>query len=159
MSIKVPLTLAIVDGMVVVVEHGSEQFCRLVDELVGKQEIVIKSFGEHFKDLPGIAGAAIMGNGRVGLILDVVGLFKIGSDIIIYLIVVLSVNYRVFLWKNRLKLRKPEMDWRPWPSLRISGRMWFWQIFICRRWIGSDGAKGMREISLKGILSEVWLAL
>ena len=64
------------EALVVVVEHEGEQFCLLVDELVGKQEIVIKSLGERLKDLPGIAGGAIMGDGRVGLILDVAGLFK-----------------------------------------------------------------------------------
>ncbi len=64
------------EALVVVVEHESEQFCLLVDELVGKQEIVIKSLGERLKELPGIAGGAIMGDGRVGLILDVAGLFK-----------------------------------------------------------------------------------
>jgi len=63
------------EALVVVVEHEGEQFCLLVDELVGKQEIVIKSLGERLKDLPGIAGGAIMGDGRVGLILDVAGLF------------------------------------------------------------------------------------
>jgi len=63
-------------ALVVVVEHEGEQFCLLVDELVGKQEIVIKSLGERLKDLPGIAGGAIMGDGRVGLILDVAGLVK-----------------------------------------------------------------------------------
>ena len=64
------------EALVVVVEHEGEQFCLLVDELVGKQEIVIKSLGERLKDLPGIAGGAIMGDGRVGLILDVASLFK-----------------------------------------------------------------------------------
>ncbi|MEA1923322.1 MAG: chemotaxis protein CheA [Pseudomonadota bacterium] len=64
------------EALVVVVEHESEQFCLLVDELVGKQEIVIKSLGERLKDLPGIAGGAIMGDGRVGLILDVAGLSR-----------------------------------------------------------------------------------
>ncbi|MBN2808706.1 MAG: chemotaxis protein CheA [Deltaproteobacteria bacterium] len=63
-------------ALVVVVEHESEQFCLLVDKLVGKQEIVIKSLGERLKDLPGIAGGAIMGDGRVGLILDVAGLVR-----------------------------------------------------------------------------------
>ncbi len=64
------------EALVVVVEHESEKFCLLVDELVGKQEIVIKSLGERLKDLPGIAGGAIMGDGRVGLILDVAGLVE-----------------------------------------------------------------------------------
>jgi two-component system chemotaxis sensor kinase CheA len=47
----------------------------LVDELVGKQEVVIKSLGEKLKNIPGIAGGAILGDGRVGLILDMDGVF------------------------------------------------------------------------------------
>jgi len=47
----------------------------LVDELIGKQEVVIKSLGETFKNVTGIAGGSILGDGRVGLILDVEALF------------------------------------------------------------------------------------
>jgi two-component system chemotaxis sensor kinase CheA len=47
-----------------------------VDELIGKQEVVIKNLGETFRDVPGVAGGAILGDGRVGLILDVDGLYK-----------------------------------------------------------------------------------
>ncbi|HDS15374.1 MAG TPA: hypothetical protein ENN66_01910 [Proteobacteria bacterium] len=64
------------EALVVVVEHENIQFCLQVDELVGKQEIVIKSLGERLKNLPGIAGGAIMGDGRVGLIIDVAGLVR-----------------------------------------------------------------------------------
>jgi two-component system, chemotaxis family, sensor kinase CheA len=42
----------------------------LVDELLGKQEAVIKSLGDAFQQAPAIAGGAILGDGRVGLILD-----------------------------------------------------------------------------------------
>ncbi|MBN2331533.1 MAG: chemotaxis protein CheA [Deltaproteobacteria bacterium] len=62
------------ESLVVVVENEGEQRCLLVDELVGKQEIVIKSLGEQLKNIPGLAGGAIMGDGRVGLILDVAGM-------------------------------------------------------------------------------------
>jgi two-component system chemotaxis sensor kinase CheA len=46
-----------------------------VDELIGKQEVVIKSLGETFRGVAGIAGGAILGDGRVGLILDLERLF------------------------------------------------------------------------------------
>ncbi len=46
----------------------------IVDELVGEQEIVIKSLGNYIGDVTGIAGATIMGDGSVALILDVRGL-------------------------------------------------------------------------------------
>jgi len=58
------------DGLMIVGESDSKTFCLLVDELAGKQEVVIKSLGATFRDVRGIAGGAILGDGRVGLILD-----------------------------------------------------------------------------------------
>lgn len=58
------------DGLMIVGESGSRVFCLLVDELVGKQEVVIKSLGPAFREVRGFAGGAILGDGRVGLILD-----------------------------------------------------------------------------------------
>lgn len=57
-------------AIVVVLDVGHDRRCLLVDELVGKQEVVIKSLGETFSGRAGFAGAAILGDGRVGLILD-----------------------------------------------------------------------------------------
>lgn len=65
------------EGLIVVVENEGRQKCLLVDELVGKQELVIKSLGEAVKSLKGVAGGAILGDGRVGLIIDVGGLFEL----------------------------------------------------------------------------------
>lgn len=58
------------EGLMIVGESGSRVFCLLVDELVGKQEVVIKSLGPAFREAKGLAGGAILGDGRVGLILD-----------------------------------------------------------------------------------------
>ncbi len=58
------------DGLMIVGESQERQFCLLVDELAGKQEVVIKSLGATFQGVKGIAGGAILGDGRVGLILD-----------------------------------------------------------------------------------------
>jgi len=58
------------DGVVVVVEGDSRRYCLLVDELVGKQEVVIKALGDLFKSVRGLAGGAILGDGRIGLVLD-----------------------------------------------------------------------------------------
>ena len=63
-------------GVLVAIESDSNRFCLMVDELIGKQEVVIKSLGETFKNVPGIAGGAILGDGRVGLILELDGIFK-----------------------------------------------------------------------------------
>jgi len=62
------------DSLVVVVENNGKVGCLMVDELVGRQQIVIKSLGEQFSNVRGIAGATILGNGRVGLIVDVDGI-------------------------------------------------------------------------------------
>ena len=64
------------EALVVVVEHHNNQRCLLVDRLVGRQEVVIKTLGESLKNIRVVAGGAIMGDGRVGLILDVEGIFK-----------------------------------------------------------------------------------
>jgi two-component system chemotaxis sensor kinase CheA len=52
----------------------------MVDDLLGKQEVVIKNLGEKLKTVEGVAGATIMGDGRVGLILDVHGIFEIDMN-------------------------------------------------------------------------------
>ncbi|RPI77994.1 MAG: chemotaxis protein CheA, partial [Desulfobacteraceae bacterium] len=68
------------DGLVVSVEYDGEQRCLLLDELLGKEEVVIKSLGEGMKEIKGIAGGAIMGDGKVGLILDISGIFEIAAQ-------------------------------------------------------------------------------
>lgn len=60
---------------VVVVRKGEQQIGLVVDELVGQQEIVINSLGKLLTGLPGIAGASVLGDGRVSLILDIGTLF------------------------------------------------------------------------------------
>jgi two-component system chemotaxis sensor kinase CheA len=49
----------------------------VVDELLAKQEVVVKSLGDAFAGVRGIAGGAILGDGRVGLILDAGGLVSL----------------------------------------------------------------------------------
>lgn len=61
---------------VVVVEHQGKLRCLLVDELVGQEEVVIKSLGQWLRKVEGIAGGAILGDGRVGLIVDISGVFE-----------------------------------------------------------------------------------
>ncbi|HEY3489975.1 MAG TPA: chemotaxis protein CheA [Candidatus Deferrimicrobiaceae bacterium] len=65
------------DGLVVVIESEGQKRAVLVDELLGKQEVVIKTLGGGMANVRGISGGAIMGDGRVGLILDVSGIFEI----------------------------------------------------------------------------------
>lgn len=56
---------------IVVVELDGARAGLAVDSLQGARQTVIKSLGDQFRDIPGISGSAIMGNGRVALILDV----------------------------------------------------------------------------------------
>ena len=65
-----PRTTEPCKGLLIVVESANQRRCIMVDELIGKQEVVIKSLDERFKSNKCVAGAAIMGDGRVGLILD-----------------------------------------------------------------------------------------
>ncbi len=65
------------EGLVVVVESKDEKRAVLIDELLGKDEYVIKSLGTHLEGVEGLAGGAILADGRVGLILDVHGIFHI----------------------------------------------------------------------------------
>jgi len=67
------------ETLVIVVENDGVQKCLMVDDLVGKQEVVIKNLGERLKDVKGVAGATIMGDGRAGLILDIHGIFQIAQ--------------------------------------------------------------------------------
>jgi len=61
---------------VVVVEENGMQAGLAVDRLYGAHQTVIKPLGAQFKDIPGIAGSAILGNGRVALIVDVGSLLR-----------------------------------------------------------------------------------
>jgi two-component system chemotaxis sensor kinase CheA len=64
---------------IVAVRWASLEMGLLVDALIGEQELVVKSLGPLIGDAPGVAGAAILGDGRVTLIVDVPGLFKLAG--------------------------------------------------------------------------------
>jgi two-component system chemotaxis sensor kinase CheA len=64
---------------IVVVSAGIFKYGLVVDELHDSEEIVIKPLGRHLKHCKGYAGATIMGDGRVALILDVAGLAQMAG--------------------------------------------------------------------------------
>ena len=64
---------------VVVVHSGKSRVGLVVDALLGEEEVVVKSFGSLIGDVPGISSAAILGDGHVALIVDVIGLFKLSG--------------------------------------------------------------------------------
>ncbi len=65
------------EGVIVVVE-GQGALCGfLVDELLGQQQVVIKSLEANYRRVEGVSGATILGDGSVALILDVPGLVRL----------------------------------------------------------------------------------
>jgi two-component system chemotaxis sensor kinase CheA len=67
------------EALVVVVENDGRRRCLMVDQVIGKQEVVIKSLGESLKHIRSLAGGSILSDGRVGLILDVAGVFEVSD--------------------------------------------------------------------------------
>jgi len=63
-------------ALVVLVENNDTTLGLVVDELVGQQQVVIKSLEENADPVEGISGATILGDGKVSLILDIAGLCK-----------------------------------------------------------------------------------
>jgi len=56
---------------VVIISAGDRKYGIRVDELIGQKEIVIKSLGSYLGNIEGLAGATIMGDGKVVMILDI----------------------------------------------------------------------------------------
>ncbi len=67
-------------ALIVVVESDGQQAGIMTDELLGQQQIVIKSLGKSLQGLLGISGGAILADGQVGLIIDVGTLVKLAHS-------------------------------------------------------------------------------
>jgi two-component system chemotaxis sensor kinase CheA len=67
-------------GIVVLVEHDGQRAALLGEELLGQQQVVIKSLDTHYRRTDGVMGATIMGDGSVALILDVPGLLRLAGQ-------------------------------------------------------------------------------
>ena len=65
-----------ITNLVAIVEHGGAKLALKVDELLGQQQVVIKSLEVNFKRVEGLSGATILGDGSVALILDIAGIDK-----------------------------------------------------------------------------------
>lgn len=67
-------------ALVIIVElEDSSKMGLVVDEIIGQQQVVIKSLEENFDPIRGVGAATILGNGRVSLILDVAGIKHIAE--------------------------------------------------------------------------------
>jgi two-component system chemotaxis sensor kinase CheA len=71
-----PRTEDPLESLLVITESQGIEYCLMVDALHGKQEVVIKSIGESLRNVSGVAGGAILGDGRVGLILEMNAIFN-----------------------------------------------------------------------------------
>lgn len=67
-------------GLVMVVEGDGRKVGLFVDELLGQQQVVIKSLDTNYRRIEGISGATILGEGAVALILDVPGLIRLAAE-------------------------------------------------------------------------------
>lgn len=72
-----PLTTDLENGLLVVVEAEGKKIAIFVDELLGQQQVVIKSLETNFRKVEGLSGATILGDGTVALIIDIAGLIQL----------------------------------------------------------------------------------
>ncbi|MDH5594941.1 MAG: chemotaxis protein CheW, partial [Gammaproteobacteria bacterium] len=70
----------ITKGLLVVVESDGKKIGLFVDDLLGQQQVVIKSLETNYKKVDGISGATILGDGSVALILDIPGLIRLSQQ-------------------------------------------------------------------------------
>lgn len=68
------------DGIVVVVEAEGRKCGLFVDDLLGQQQVVIKSLEANYGRVQGLSGATILGDGSVALILDIPGVMRLASE-------------------------------------------------------------------------------
>ncbi|WGO99440.1 chemotaxis protein CheA [Saccharophagus degradans] len=80
-TFAIPSDTDSIDGaLMVVVEFDGQKVGVIVDELLGQQQVVIKSLEQNYKQVEGISGATILGDGTVALILDVQSIVDLFSQ-------------------------------------------------------------------------------
>jgi two-component system, chemotaxis family, sensor kinase CheA len=75
-----PRTTQLHEGLIMVVEGEGRRVGLFVDDLLGQQQVVIKSLETNFRRVEGVSGATILGDGQVALILDVPGLIRVAAQ-------------------------------------------------------------------------------
>jgi two-component system chemotaxis sensor kinase CheA len=75
-----PRTKQLHEGLIMVVEGEGRRMGLFVDDLLGQQQVVIKSLETNFRRVDGVSGATILGDGAVALILDVPGLIRVATQ-------------------------------------------------------------------------------
>jgi len=62
-----------------VLEAGADKVALVVDDLLGQQQVVIKSMESNYKKVEGVSGATILGDGTVSLILDITDMVRMAG--------------------------------------------------------------------------------
>ena len=75
-----PRTTQLHEGLIMVVEGEGRRVGLFVDDLLGQQQVVIKSLETNFRRVDGVSGATILGDGAIALILDIPDLIRIASQ-------------------------------------------------------------------------------
>ena len=68
------------DGLLVVVDGEGQRAGMFVDDLLGQQQVVIKSLETNYRSVKGVSGATILGDGTVALILDIPGVIECSGN-------------------------------------------------------------------------------
>ncbi|MEH6543650.1 MAG: chemotaxis protein CheA [Porticoccaceae bacterium] len=69
--------LSLVDGLLVIVDVDGQLIGLNIDDVLGQQQVVVKSLEKNFREVPGVSGATILGDGSVALIVDVPALVQL----------------------------------------------------------------------------------
>lgn len=64
------------DAVCMVIDKDDERACILVDDIIEETQVVLKDLGKMFANIPGILGGAILGDGKIGLVVNVEGVLK-----------------------------------------------------------------------------------
>ncbi len=76
---KQPDSTNLGNGILIIIESRNKKVCMFVDEIVGQQQAVIKSLTEYIGKVAGIMGCMILGDGGIGLILDIESLIDLSE--------------------------------------------------------------------------------
>jgi two-component system chemotaxis sensor kinase CheA len=76
-----PQSSALEDGLLVVIEGEGQRAGIFIDELLGQQQVVIKSLETNYRKVDGISGATILGDGTVAMIMDAGGLIALNRQV------------------------------------------------------------------------------
>lgn len=77
---KDPDSKNLTDGLLVIVESRERKACLFVDEIIGQQQAVVKSMTDYIGKVPGLTGCMILGDGNIGLIVDIDGIFDLSEN-------------------------------------------------------------------------------